>query len=265
MERKFSDRRLTYILANIRERESLDPGYFDGVDVLIHAAAMKHVPYAEKSPEEFVRTNVIGGINIADAAQRARIPKVVALSTDKGSSPATVYGATKFTMERIFTARGFVCTRYGNVAGSSGSLIPTLLEQRKTGKVQLTDPRMTRFYMEQEEAVALVIRALSADPGMVLIPKLPSVRVVDVIAAIAPECEVETIGIRGFEKIHECLISQDEMYAASPWITDGVRDYCLGSVDPIGLDRPYDSGTNDRFLSVAEIRERVLGEEAKAA
>ena len=262
MEQRFHDPRLRYELADIRYPQELRPDIFAGVDVLIHAAALKHVPYAEEHAWPYIHTNVIGSYNVLEAARVAAIPMVIGLSTDKGASPSTVYGTTKFEMERLFVERGHRCTRYGNIAGSSGSLIPRLMEQRKTGTVQLTDERMTRFFMRQEEAVALVVRCATRTPaGTVLIPRPPSVRVVDVIAAVAPGCRIERIGVRGREKIHESLVSVDEIGDTEEW---GI-DYILGLSGATGIARPYDSGTNPHFLSVEEIRAALPEEDAVAA
>lgn len=270
MEKRFSDPRIRFLLGDVRDRDRLRRA-FEGANVVIHAAALKRVDKGEYDPSEFVKTNIGGAVNVAEAALDAGVGRVVFVSTDKASAPLTLYGATKLTAERLLCAynasgggrTAFVGVRYGNVAGSRGSLIPALIEQRKTGVVTLTDPRMTRFWMTLGDAVRIVRRAATdGGPGEVLIPVLPSVRIPDLIEAVAPGVRVQTIGIRGSEKIHESLISADEMPRAVRW-----KDiWCLGAPNPSPFEQvPYDSGTNKVFLGVEDIRRLLPQALAEAA
>lgn len=210
---------LLFFLGDVRDRDRLERA-FSGVDVVIHAAALKQVPAAEYNPFEAVLTNVMGAKNVIDAAIDTGVRRVIGLSTDKAVNPINLYGATKLVSEKLF-AQGnayagkqdtrFSCVRYGNVVGSRGSVIPLFQEQRKSGKVTITDERMTRFWITLEEGVNFVIRCVSLmHGGEVFIPKLPSMRITDLVDAVAPGCGTEISGIRPGEKLHEVLISEDE-------------------------------------------------------
>jgi len=207
-----------YFLGDVRDIQRLRRA-FDGVDVVIHAAALKVVPSGESDPQEFVKTNVLGSCNVIEAALDAKVKRVVALSTDKAVSPVNLYGATKLTAERLFLAANsyskpngpvFSVVRYGNVMGSRGSVIPLFLEQRKTGRLTITDPEMTRFMMPIEQSVDLVWEAMTGE-AKIHIPRLPAMRVLDIANIIAPEAEKVVIGVRPGEKIHESL---DEFYSS---------------------------------------------------
>ncbi len=210
---------MRYFIGDVRDKERLNRA-FRGVDVVVHAAALKQVPACEYNPFEAILTNVIGAKNVIDSAIDQGVGKVIALSTDKAVSPINLYGATKLCAEKLFTQGNsystekgphFACTRYGNVVGSRGSVIPLFLEQRTTGKITITDTRMTRFWITIEQGVDFVIRSIGRmEGGEVFVPKIPSMRIADLAEAVAPDCEVELIGVRPGEKIHETLISRDE-------------------------------------------------------
>lgn len=209
-----------YFLGDVRDKERLFRA-FEGVDYVIHAAALKQVPALEYNPMEAVKTNVLGADNIVDAAIDAKVKKVIALSSDKAVNPINLYGATKLVAEKIFVAANayaggrvkFAAVRYGNVAGSRGSIIPIFLDLEKSGvkEFPLTDERMTRFWITLEHGVELVLKALTeVEGGEVFVPKIPSVRITDLARAVDPKCTFKMIGIRTGEKIHETLISDDE-------------------------------------------------------
>jgi UDP-N-acetylglucosamine 4,6-dehydratase len=219
LERKMSDRRLRYFVGDIRDRERLNTALRD-VDVVVHAAAMKHVPICEYNPIEAVQTNVQGARNLIEAAMQCGVERVIALSTDKAVSPANLYGATKLCMEKLLIAANayagdratrFSCVRYGNVMGSAGSVIPLFRAQQKRGQLTITDGRMTRFWIEMPEAIALVLRGLELMAGgEIFIPKLPSTDIETLAEAVAPGVPRTTVGIRPGEKLHETLISVEE-------------------------------------------------------
>jgi UDP-N-acetylglucosamine 4,6-dehydratase/5-epimerase len=190
------------------------------VTVVVHAAALKQVPACEYNPFEAIQTNIMGGRNVIDAAINQGVRRVLALSTDKAVNPINLYGATKLCAEKVFVQANayagsqdtrFACARYGNVVGSRGSVIPVFLEQRKTGKITITDPRMTRFWITLDRGVKFVIRCIEEmHGGEIFVPKIPSMRMADLAETIAPGCEIEVIGIRPGEKLHEVLVSEDE-------------------------------------------------------
>jgi len=210
---------LRYFLGDIRDKERCMRA-FEGVDVVIHAAALKQVPACEYNPMEAIKTNILGSSNVIDASINVGVGRVVALSTDKAVNPVNLYGATKLAAEKLFVQSNayaggrsvrFACVRYGNVVGSRGSVVPVFLKQRESGKVTVTDDRMTRFWISLEQGVRFVISAAeNMYGGEVFVPKIPSMKVVDLAQAIAPEAEVKIIGIRPGEKLHEVLISEDE-------------------------------------------------------
>lgn len=210
---------LRYFLGDVRDKERLMRA-FNGVDYVIHAAAMKQVPAAEYNPQECIKTNIIGAMNIIDAAIANNVEKVVALSTDKACNPINLYGATKLCSDKLFIAANvyssfdgtlFSVVRYGNVVGSRGSVVPFFEERKQTGELPITDPRMTRFWITLEQGVQFVVDSLAQSVGGELfIPKIPSMKIVDLAKAICPECKLTTVGIRPGEKIHEVLISEEE-------------------------------------------------------
>ena len=210
---------MRYFIGDVRDLARLHRAFHE-VDIVVHAAALKQLPACEYNPFEAIQTNVIGAKNIIDASIDQGVKKVLALSTDKAVNPANLYGASKLCAEKLFVHGNayhtlgktpISCVRYGNVVGSRGSVIPLFLEQRKTGKVTVTDPRMTRFWITLDQGVRFVIKCIEQmQGGEVFVPKIPSMSIMDLVKAIAPECEVESIGIRPGEKLHEILLSEDE-------------------------------------------------------
>ncbi|QPJ64066.1 MAG: UDP-N-acetylglucosamine 4,6-dehydratase (inverting) [Candidatus Nitrohelix vancouverensis] len=216
MAKLFSQKNVQFILGDVRDKDSLKRACAN-VDYIIHAAAIKHVSSAEYNPFEAVKTNILGAQNVIDCAVEAGVQKVVALSTDKAVNPVNLYGATKLCADKIFLAGNaysegktqFSIVRYGNVVGSRGSVVPIFLEKRKTGTLPVTDERMTRFWISLRQSVQFILRSMDRMlGGEVFVPKLPSMRVVDLAKAIAPECRLEVVGIRPGEKLHETLISE---------------------------------------------------------
>jgi len=210
---------LKFVIGDIRDKDRL-MRVFHGVDYIIHAAALKQVPAAEQNPEEFIKTNVQGAMNIIDAALYNNVKKVVALSTDKACNPINLYGATKLCSDKLFIAANvysgddrtkFLVVRYGNVLGSRGSVIPFFKERAQTGVLPITDAKMTRFWITLDQTVHFVFMSLTKSKGGELfIPRIPSMKIVDLATAIAPECKQEIVGIRPGEKVHETLIGEDE-------------------------------------------------------
>jgi len=210
---------LRYFIGDVRDQDRLRRA-MNGVDYVIHAAALKQVPTCEYNPMEAIQTNVIGTKNIIDAAIDTGVTKVMALSTDKAVNPANLYGATKLCAEKLLLQSNaysgekgtrFSCVRYGNVVGSRGSVIPIFLEQKAKGHLTVTDPRMTRFWITLDQGVYFVLSCLTQmEGGEVFVPKIPSTKIVDLVDVIAPECKVDYIGIRPGEKLHEILIGEDE-------------------------------------------------------
>src|SRR3981189_1104123 len=210
---------LRYFLGDVRDAGRLERAFY-GVTVVVHAAALKQVPACEYNPFEAIQTNIMGGRNVIDAAIDQGVRRTLALSTDKAVNQINLYGATKLCAEKVFVqanayagARNtrFSCARYGNVVGSRGSVIPVFLETRRRGQITITDPRMTRFWLTLDQGVKFVIRCLEQmHGGEIFVPKLPSMRLLDLAETIAPGCQVEYIGIRPGEKVHEVLVSDDE-------------------------------------------------------
>jgi UDP-N-acetylglucosamine 4,6-dehydratase len=210
---------LRYFIGDVRDAQRLERA-FAGVTVVIHAAALKQVPACEYNPFEAIQTNIMGGRNVIDAAINRGVRRILALSTDKAVNPINLYGATKLCAEKMFVQANsysgsqdtrFSCARYGNVLGSRGSVIPVFLEQRKRGKITITDSRMTRFWITLEQGVRFVIRCIEQmHGGEIFVPKIPSMTLLEMAEAVAPGCEIEAIGIRPGEKLHEVLLSEDE-------------------------------------------------------
>jgi UDP-N-acetylglucosamine 4,6-dehydratase len=215
----FNDPRLRYFIGDVRDRERMKRA-LQGVDIVVHAAALKQVPACEYNPMEAIKTNIIGTSNVVETALDAGVKKVLALSTDKAVNPVNLYGATKLAAEKLVIqsnayaggrATRYSCVRYGNVVGSRGSVVPLFLKQRAGGKITITDERMTRFWLSLEQGVDFVIQCIEImEGGEVFVPKIPSTTVVDLARAVAPEAQIENIGIRPGEKLHEVLISEDE-------------------------------------------------------
>jgi UDP-N-acetylglucosamine 4,6-dehydratase/5-epimerase len=210
---------LRFFIGDVRDRDRLYRA-LDGVDIVVHAAALKQVPTAEYNPLEAIKTNIMGAANVIDAAIDRNVKKVLALSTDKAANPINLYGATKLCSDKLFVAANaysglhrtsFSVVRYGNVVGSRGSVIPYFLAQRPSGRLTITDPRMTRFLITLDEGVNFVLSSLREMlGGEIFVPKIPSVRVTDLARVIAPECTQEIIGIRPGEKLHEAMIGEDD-------------------------------------------------------
>ena len=272
----FDHPNLRYFIGDVRDRRRLYRA-MQGVDIVIHAAALKQVPACEYNPLEAVKTNINGAANIIDATIDAGVKKVLALSTDKAVNPINLYGATKLVAEKLFVQGNayagvggtrFSCVRYGNVVGSRGSVIPVFQRQRASGKITVTDERMTRFWITLEQGVEFVIKCVgSMRGGEVFIPKIPSMRIVDLADVIAPGCERQAIGIRPGEKLHEVLVSRDEsrytlefddMYLIQPvhpwWET---KKYPEGR--PMEDGAKFDSDSNTWWLTHDELRQ-IVGE-----
>lgn len=261
-----------FFLGDVRDPDRLHRAV-QGADIVIHAAALKQVPAAEYNPFEAVRTNILGAQHIVDAAIDSSVETVIALSTDKAVNPVNMYGATKLCQEKIVVQGNAYAShsgtklsvvRYGNVVGSRGSVVPVFREQAKTGTITITDERMTRFWITLEQAVDLVMHALAtAVGGEIFIPKIPSMRVTDLAAAIAPDCQTKVIGIRPGEKLHELMLTADEsrhsvdsgahfiIYPEHPWWSESGAWESMTPVDP---DFIYSSGTNDWWLNAEELQ-----------
>ena len=266
-----ADSPLRYFIGDVRDKDRLSRAFYD-VDIVVHAAAMKQVPACEYNPFEAVQTNIIGAKNIIDVAIDNGVKQVLAVSTDKAVSPANLYGATKLVAEKLFVQGNayvgdrettFACTRYGNVIGSRGSVVPLFLEQRRTGRITLTDPDMTRFWLTLDQGIRFVIQCLEVmQGGEIFVPKIPSMRLADLAGALAADCEREIIGLRSGEKMHEVLLSEDEvrngvehdnMYVIhpdNPWASETKPSQ--GS--PIADDFCYSSDTNTDWLSSEQFR-----------
>ena len=270
----FDDPRLRYFIGDVRDRDRLVRA-MHGVNIVVHAAALKQVPACEYNPMEAIKTNIMGTSNVVEAALDAGIEKVLALSTDKAVNPVNLYGATKLAAEKLViqsnayaagTATRYSCVRYGNVVGSRGSVVPLFLKQRASGKVTITDDRMTRFWLSLEQGVHFVINCIEQmEGGEVFVPKIPSTTIVDLAKAIAPEAEMDIIGIRPGEKLHEVLISEDEarstvererMFIVKPPETLWKRDMTYeGNALPDGFR--YSSDNNSEWLDVEGIKQFV--------
>lgn len=210
---------IRYFIGDVRDKERLMRA-FDGVDIVIHAAAIKQVPAAEYNPLEAIKTNILGAANIIDAALDCKVERVIALSTDKAANPINLYGATKLCSDKLFVAANsyagakntiFSVVRYGNVVGSRGSVIPFFQKMKSTGVLPITDKRMTRFWITLEQGVEFVFRSLERmTGGEIFVPKIPTMNIMDLAAALAPECKHDFVGIRPGEKLHEILVPEDD-------------------------------------------------------
>jgi UDP-N-acetylglucosamine 4,6-dehydratase len=268
----FDHPNLRYFIGDVRDVDRLKRA-LQGVNVVVHAAALTQVPACEYNPFEAIQTNIMGARNVIDAAIDQGMHRILALSTDKAVNPINLYGATKLCAEKVFVQANayaganntrFSCARYGNVVGSRGSVIPIFLEQRRRGKITITDPRMTRFWLTLEQGVKFVILCLEQmHGGEILVPKIPSMRLLDLAETIAPGCQVETIGIRPGEKLHEVLVSEDEsrqtletedMYIIQPshpwWKSENWMN-----AKPLPEGFRYSSDSNDRWLTRRELEE----------
>lgn len=280
MEQQFSGRQyagLRYFIGDVRDQSRLHRA-LEGIDVVIHAAALKQVPAAEYNPFECIKTNVLGAQNLIEACLDSKVQRVVALSTDKAAAPINLYGATKLCSDKLFVAANnikgdrdirFSVVRYGNVMGSRGSVVPFFLEKRSSGVLPITDPDMTRFNISLQDGVDMVLWAFeNAWGGEVLVPKIPSYRITDLAQAIGPECKHPVIGIRPGEKIHEEMITASDSfntvdmgkyYAILPvGAKYTMQDYC-DKVDAKSVEKgfSYNSGSNPDFLTVDELRNLI--------
>lgn len=267
---------MRFFLGDVRDRDRLERA-FRGVDYVIHAAALKQVPAAEYNPQECIKTNVFGAMNIIDAALHCKVEKVIALSTDKACNPVNLYGATKLCSDKLFVAANaysrmnetvFSVVRYGNVVGSRGSVVPFFEERRQTGILPITDPRMTRFWITLGQGVEFVVKSLAlARGGEIFIPKIPSMKLTDLATAICPECRQEVVGIRPGEKIHEVLINEEEarnavefedMYIVQPHFRrpQDLLDKRGGVPCMEGFE--YRSDTNPQPMSIEGLRALLL-------
>jgi UDP-N-acetylglucosamine 4,6-dehydratase/5-epimerase len=273
-----NEERLRFFLGDVRDKERLYRA-FEGVDTVIHAAALKQVPAAEFNPFECIKTNVLGAQNIVDVAMDSGVSRLVALSTDKAAAPINLYGATKLCSDKLFVAANnfkgardirFSVVRYGNVMGSRGSVIPFFLELRKSGEIPITDERMTRFNITLAAGVQLVIDTLLRMwGGEIVVPKIPSYRILDVAEAVAPSAKKRIVGIRPGEKIHEEMITETDgintiefkdSFAILPstrlWDPEKLRQQYNGKFCQFGFR--YNSGTNTEWLSVDALRRLIV-------
>jgi len=283
MSQIYSDREyacIRYFIGDVRDKDRLLRA-MTGVDIVVHAAALKQVPACEYNPFEAIQTNIIGAKNVIDSAIDCKVQKTIMVSTDKAVNPINLYGATKLCAEKIFIqgnsysgAKGtcFSCSRYGNVVGSRGSVIPLFLKQRHNGCITITDQRMTRFWITLEQGVRFVIRCIEGmHGGEVFVPKIPSMRIMDLAKVVAPECKMQFVGIRPGEKVHESLISEDEarstlefhdMYVIQPVLSWwGANNWVGGS--PLHEGFRYTSDTNSWWLTEDELKRVVSDVEEK--
>lgn len=267
---------IRYFIGDVRDKERLERA-FNGVDYVIHAAALKQVPAAEYNPFEAVKTNILGAENIINVAIDKGVKKVIALSTDKAANPINLYGATKLCSDKLFIAgnsyvgkddTAFSVVRYGNVVGSRGSVIPLFLRQRETGCLSITDQRMTRFWITLDQGVKFVLDSLDRMVGGELfVPKIPSMNIMDIAKTIAPNCEIRTIGIRPGEKLHEIMITKDdsrmtlefdEYYLVQPQFRFFPRRFTNNGGTPIKVDDfEYSSETNPWRLRPEELKTMI--------
>ena len=280
MQQKFNQSCMRYFIGDVRDETRLKQAMYQ-VDYVVHAAALKQVPAAEYNPMECIKTNINGAQNVINAAIAAGVKKVIALSTDKAANPINLYGATKLASDKLFTAANnlvgdretrFAVVRYGNVVGSRGSVVPFFrgLIERGVKELPITDARMTRFWLKLEDGVELVLKSFQRmQGGEIFVPKIPSMRILDLAEAIAPGVQTKIIGIRPGEKLHEVMCPSDMFYETlefkdhfviKPSIEFGKNiDYTKNKLGEEGHPVPdgfeYSSGTNDVFLTVEELRE----------
>jgi len=274
MAQEYTDRRMRFFIGDVRDKDRLYRA-FEGVDYVVHAAALKHVEACEYNPFEAVKTNIHGAQNIIEAAIDKGVNKVIALSTDKACSPINLYGATKLASDKLFVAANsyvgdkdtrFSVVRYGNVVGSRGSVVPFFEKVKETGTIPITDERMTRFWITLDQGVQFVIDSFNRmHGGEIFVPKIPSMKVTDLAKAIAPDCKIEIVGIRPGEKLHEAMITEDDarrtvdqgdhyvIQPEFPWWNDESVNGGQNLEDGFS----YVSHTNEDWLSVEELNELV--------
>ena len=271
----FADKRIRFFIGDIRDKNRLDRA-FVGIDIVIHAAALKQVPTCEYNPIEAIRTNINGSENIINAAIDRNVKKVLALSTDKAVSPINLYGATKLVAEKLFIQGNnyssfdgtkFSCVRYGNVVGSRGSVVPLFQHQKKNGLITITDTRMSRFWLTLEQGVRFVIRCVEQmNGGETFVPKIPSMKITDLAKVIAPNSKIKIVGIRPGEKLFETLISENEapntyefndMYIIKPVsLFREPKNKLISKGKKIQLER-YDSALNKEWLTAEQLRKMI--------
>lgn len=274
----FAHPSIRFFIGDVRDKDRLFQALHD-IDYVVHAAALKHVPAAEYNPFEAIKTNILGAQNVIDVALARGVRRVVALSTDKACNPVNLYGATKLCSDKLFVAGNaysgaqdtrFAVVRYGNVVGSRGSVVPLFIRQRASGKVTITHPDMTRFWITLERGVDFVLSVFSRmTGGELFVPKIPSMRVVDLARAIAPDCKLETIGIRPGEKLHEVMISDDDArdtreapdcYVVAPAVPTRRDVPTWGASLPLVPEGfRYSSDKNDTWLGVEELQTLAKG------
>ena len=279
MAKKFNnDLHLRFFIGDVRDKDRLERAMDDGVNIVVHTAALKQVPLCEYNPFEAVKTNILGAQNVIDAAIDHNIEKVMAVSTDKAVDPINLYGATKKCMEKLFVAgNAYVgerrqtrmsCARYGNVVGSRGSIIPLFKKQKTTGTITVTNERMTRFWITLDQGVEFVIKSIGMmHGGEIFVPRVPSMKIVDLAKTIAPNSKIKYIGIRPGEKIHECLITEHEarhtvrykdffiIIPDHPWWS--FENYKDG--DRLSEDFSYTSDTNKDWLTAKQLQKMLKG------
>ena len=278
MRDNFNQPEIRYFIGDVRDRERLERA-LHGIEIVIHAAALKQVPAAEYNPIECIKTNVIGSENVINACINQGVKKVIALSTDKAVNPVNLYGATKLCADKLFMAANhlspagtrFSVVRYGNVIGSRGSVIPFFKSQSKTGRLPVTNTRMTRFWIHIEEGVSFVDRCIDMmQGGEIFVPKIPSMKIVDLATAVCPDCKHDIIGIRPGEKLHELLITRDDArhtvefknyYVIRPpihlWNEAEMSCYQGAEGKPVVEDFEYSSNNNSQWIGVDQLK-RVI-------
>lgn len=273
MAKEYKDRRLRFFIGDVRDEDRLYRA-FDDVDVVVHAAAMKHVEACEYNPFEAVKTNINGAQNVIEAAIDCDVERVIALSTDKAAAPVNLYGATKLASDKLFVAANsyvgkkrtrFAVVRYGNVVGSRGSVVPYFQKMKETGVLPVTDKRMTRFWITLDQGVQFVSDSLKRmKGGEIFVPKIPSMNIMDLAKAIGPDCEVELIGIRPGEKLHEVMITEDDArhtvefpayYTIVPEFTWWGSEVEQGKKVPDGF--VYSSDTNTDWLTPEQLTKMI--------
>lgn len=270
VERRFNDPRLRFFVGDVRDIDRLNRA-MHGVDIVVHAAALKHVPICEYNPIEAVRTNIDGTINVIDAAINNSVEKVITIGTDKAVQPVNLYGATKMVAEKIFTQGNsysgnkrtiFSCSRYGNVVGSSGSVVPLFMKQKEKGEVTITDEKMTRFWITLDQGIRFVINCIEVmKGGEIFVPKIPSMKITDLADVVAPQAHKKIIGVRPGEKLHEVLLTKGESrhtketegyYIIEPeflfWDSCNFKD-----CKPVSQEFEYASDTNDKWMTKDEM------------
>jgi len=273
MERKFNDRRLRFFIGDVRDSDRLYRALKD-VDIVVHAAALKHVTVGEYNPIETIKTNVNGAINVIENSIKRNVERVMAISTDKAVHPVNLYGATKMTAEKLFIQANvhsykstkFSCVRYGNVIGSSGSVIPLFKKQKLEGELKITHPEMTRFWIKMDDAINFVRNCIDIMHGWeIFVPKMKSMRIIDVANTVAPNGRIKIIGVRPGEKIHEVLITEDEarhtitykdFYIVEPEY-EFVSYRRRKDAEPLVYDQPYTSDNNSDWWKIPEIAELI--------